>query len=97
MAKFDKHNEFDCKADCPQCPEAGQGEGDGAGVLIGWRLTLAAGGVFLMPLILAIVGASVAGTGQVAKFLGAGAGFGVGVVAAIITGRVVRRSGREAA
>ncbi len=62
-----------------------------AGGLSGWKLTLAAGIAFLAPLLLAILGATLAGEGANRRFLGAGVGLALGVTMAILITKYLAR------
>ncbi len=64
----------------------------------GWRLSLAAAGVFLTPMLAALVAAIVAPGGQAAKAGWAGVGLAIGFAVAIGAGRVIsHKSGKESA
>ena len=64
----------------------------------GWRMGLAAFGLFLGPGLLGILGAAVVGGGEAMHFLGGLAGFVVGLGASVLIGRLAqgRRCGDEA-
>jgi len=66
-------------------------------VLRGWRLTVSALGVFLLPLVLAVAGAVVVGGEGGRQFLGALAGLAVGLAGGVLIGRCVSRSAKGAA
>ena len=63
----------------------------------GRRLVLAAAGMFLAPLVLAVAGALAGGGRPVAGLLGAVGGLAVGAILAVVVARVARRMGKEAA
>jgi len=75
-----------CPAACPGC--AGEA---GAGGPSGWRLTLPAVGVFLIPLALAVVGATVAGPREAGRALGAVVGLLGGLGGAAAAARLLGR------
>ena len=80
-----------CDREAAAAPSAGGSEG----ALRGWSFAGAAAGYFLVPLILACVGA-MAGNSQLEQFIGAAVGFGVGMAAtAAVANR--RRVSEEAA
>jgi hypothetical protein len=78
-----------CDADDPARPEAG--------ALRGWRLTVSATAVFLLPLALAVTGAALLGSNQTRQFLGALGGLAVGMGCGILIARSVGRSAKEGA
>lgn len=96
MSKLGEKLKVGCLVGCRQCPGGGMGEQDPRGALSGWRLSVAALVVFLVPLILALLGSVVAGSSQTARLLGAICGLTVGVAAAILTARLIRPAGKEA-
>ena len=62
----------------------------GGGWLYGWRLSLAAAGMFLGPVVLAIAGAVCMGGSHGARLLGALVGLGVGMVGSVMAARSLR-------
>ena len=84
-----------CGGGCGQCSIGGRVPKPGE--LVGWRLGLAAAGMFLFPLALAVVGALAGRGSQTGQFLGSLAGLVVGAIVAAGVGRVLRRSFKEAA
>jgi len=81
-----------CEGECSGCKLVSPGDG----ALRGWRLVLVAAGVFIMPLVLAVLGAAVAPGEATAQMMGAGIGLLVGILAAAATGTIIRRTGRQA-
>ena len=83
MNEVESH--IQCPAECPRCPanesETAAGQGRGA-IVSGWPLVLAAATYFLLPLVLAFVGAVAGGARQVNQLLGGAAGLGAGMVLA---------------
>lgn len=90
---------------CVQCPAHGTCDRESSpgapspeedeGTLRGWSFAGAAAGYFLVPLVLACVGAAVGGS-QLGQFIGAAAGFGSGMaVTTAVANR--RRASEEAA
>lgn len=79
-------------AGCPRCAAEGclSPPGEEAGTPEGCRLVFGAIGLFLMPLVLAIVGAKWLGTTGVMQFLGGLAGLAVGMTASVVAGRIGR-------
>ena len=90
-----------------QGADAGAGESDGCGACdartgepsgepAGWRLSSAAAGMFLCPVILAILGAVVCGGGQLRRLLGCVGGMSAGLAASVIVAGILRsrREGR---
>ena len=69
-----------------ECPAA-----EGVGPVSGWRLGLAAMGLFLGPIVLAIVGAACCRESQAGQLLGAVAGLVVGMVGAVAIARLFPR------
>ena len=65
--------------------------------LYGWRLGLASIGLFLSPILLAIVGAMCFGRSSAAQFVGALAGLSVGLAVPIAAVRLRRRGDGESA
>jgi len=94
MTQPDKDQNGRCRLGCRSCPTFDGSDGQKGGALCGWRLSVAALVVFLVPLILAIVGAMVAGSSQTARLIGAAAGLAVGITAAILAGRFIRPAGK---
>lgn len=70
---------------CPGCPieDCRLGDGSDASLPSGWRLVLAATGLFLGPGVLAILGAACFPESQAAQFAGAMAGLGAGMAASV--------------
>ena len=66
-----------------------------AGWLHGWRLGLAAAGMFLSPVVLAIAGAMCMGGSHGARLLGALVGLGVGMVCSVMAARSLGRRDTE--
>ena len=87
------HTSPGCGGDCSHCSIGDHTPVEGE--LTGWRLGLAACGMFLGPLVLAIVGALLAGPTDTGQFLGGVTGLAVGAVAAVWTGRRLRRWSKE--
>jgi len=58
----------------------------------GWRLVLAAACTFLLPLVLALLGAMVGGKGQTGKLGAAAVGLAIGLAAAIFANKALARS-----
>ncbi len=84
---------------CPGCSVA-QCPGDGQPQdcpLAGWRLGLVSIGLFLGPIVLAILGALWAGPNPGAQFVGAVVGFGLGLAGSVATAKMVTilHRGRE--
>lgn len=61
----------------------------------GWRLVAIAVGLFLVPIVLAIVGALFGGESQDAQLVGALAGLAIGMGGAIGVYQAIRRSNKE--
>lgn len=78
---------------CSGCPLGDCPASQDESPLSGWRLVLASMGPFLGPPVLAIAGAAWFGGSQGAQLLGALAGLGIGIAAAIVA---ARRWGRAA-
>lgn len=66
------------------------GEPDGP-LLVGWRLGLASMGLFLGPVVLAILGAMWSGRSHEARFLGAITGLGIGMAGSVAVAKLLRR------
>jgi len=95
--KHDKENvKAGCNIGCRNCGASWRGGQDGQGALSGRRLSVAALIVFLVPLMLSVAGAAVAGPGPTARWIGATAGLAVGVASAILVGRLIRPASKEA-
>ena len=75
-----------------QCPDCGRCRIDSVqvGGPAGWRLALGAAGLFLLPVVLAIVGAVVVGTTAASRFAAACGGLVAGMVLAVVAGRLMR-------
>lgn len=87
-----------CAAQCTGCGGAETRPAE-AGGLTGWRLTAVAAGVFLVPLLLAVAGAIVLPRfwpGPAAQIVGGAGGLLVGVVLAVVAGRLCRSASRPA-
>ncbi len=65
--------------------------------LSGWRLGVAAAAVFVLPLVLAAVGAMALGPGRGGQLGGALVGLAVGLAGGIGIGKLVSRSAKEGA
>jgi len=78
---------------CPQC--GGAVAPASAGRLRGWRVVLAAMGVFLWPPAAALAGAMVIGTNEVGQFLGAVVGLLFCVAVALVGARLLNRLPKE--
>ncbi len=74
------------KATCHGCCACGD-TGARPGPVSGWRLVMLSGLLFLMPAVLAVIGAAAIGTSQERQFLGAAAGFLIGMGAAVRMGK----------
>ena len=85
-----------CACACSQCGQADEREAR-PGAMSGWRLSLSAAMVFLLPLALAAAGAALCGPGATGQSLGALAGLVAGVLASVIVARLVRRTVKEVA
>lgn len=81
-----------CPADCRTC-SADTADPAAAGALAGWRLGVAAAGVFLLPLAAATAGAIVAGPER--QLLGCLIGLIGGAVAVSVAARGLRRPSRH--
>jgi len=79
---------------CSGCPieDCRAADRPDASLPSGWRLVLAATGLFLGPGVLAILGAACFPESQVAQFAGATAGLGTGMAASVA---VAKRFGRR--
>lgn len=53
----------------------------------GWRLSLAATGLFIAPITVAIAGAWVLGPGHLGQFIGGGLGLAAGMTGAVMASR----------
>ncbi|UCH36273.1 MAG: hypothetical protein JSV65_07940 [Armatimonadota bacterium] len=85
------------RASCSGCPIRdcpAQSDEDGT-LLSGRRLGLAASGLFLAPIVLALVGAACFAAGSVGQLLGAAVGFGAGVTCAVIATKLLLRKPRD--
>ena len=89
MTAPDESRVSQCSSECSQCSVDAGCAGE-ASVFSGWRLALRAAWVFLAPLAAAIVGAAIAGGGAVSQWIGAMAGFALGVVVTAGAGRLAR-------
>ena len=76
---------------CGGCPQCGAVAPPPAGRLRGWRVVLAAMGVFLWPPAAALAGAMLIGTNEVGQFLGAVVGLLFGVAVALVGARLLNR------
>ena len=90
---------------CRQVAEPGAGESGGCGACdaragvsggetAGWRLSAAAAGMFLCPVILAILGAVVCGGGQLRRLLGCVGGMSAGLAGSVIVAGILRSKRR---
>ena len=79
-----------CSTSCDQCPAKTDLAGTGRNAVAGWRMVVASSLVFLLPLILAIVGAALAGSDEKRQLVGALLGFLVGVLWAMLLVKVLR-------
>ena len=83
---------------CPGCPvedcpvDAGAGEP----LVAGWRLGLISVGLFLGPVVLAIVGAASLGESPGGQLAGAIGGLGLGLAGSVGAGRMLGRGGKIA-
>jgi hypothetical protein len=78
---------FDCAAGCSHCPVSETGGAQQEGRMQGWSFAGAAAGYFLVPLVLAFIGAAIGGESQVNQFVGATVGFGAGMGGAVVLAR----------
>ena len=88
-----------CPAGCPHCSEAAEAIAAPT-ELAGWRLTVSAAGLFLVPLLLAIAGAGAAPAvwaHSVAQFVGGVGGLLIGIAGAVFVGRFLGRGAQEEA
>ncbi len=80
-------------AGCPsRCARCGIGDAPQAGDLRGWRLSVGAVAVFVLPLLTAIAGASLGGDGKVGQFVGAAVGLFTGLATVVTIAAMRRRS-----
>jgi len=79
-----------CGVECSGCKLVSPAEG----ALRGWRLVLVAAGIFISPLILAVLGAAVAPDNAARQAIYAGIGLVVGIVAAAAASAIIRRKVR---
>jgi uncharacterized protein YqgC (DUF456 family) len=82
-----------CGGDCGHCAIGSRPAVEGE--LAGWRLGLAAAGMFLGPMALAIVGALVGGPEATGQFLGGVTGLVGGAVVAALVSKRLRRFPKE--
>ena len=73
-----------CSTSCDKCVVNTDLAGAARDSVAGWRLVAASGLVFLLPLLLAIVGAALAGGDGKRQLAGALGGFSGGVLAAML-------------
>jgi len=88
-------------ADCTSCgsepalphgasEQSGAGAPDDDSTLDEARFALASAGTFLVPVILAVLGSLLAGESPVSRFLGGTIGLVVGLVGAVVAGKLLR-------
>lgn len=82
-------DEAQCSA-CPECPAESclnirMGESD----IQGWRMCLAATGLFIAPIAVAIAGAWVLGPGHLGQFIGGVVGLAAGMTGAVVASRLL--------
>ena len=78
-------------SDCPRCSggdRPSEEESDRA-LLLGWRLGLSAAGLFLGPVVLAIVGALLLDDSPASQLAGATAGLGLGLAVSVAVAKVL--------
>ena len=93
-----------CPSECPKCPIA-SGEGVGSwkaahdaaasGELRGRRLLARAATAFMLPIAGALLGAMLAGPGEIRRFIGLLVGLVIASSVSVIAGRVIRGSESE--
>jgi len=91
--------EASCPAGCPRCTESARAMAAPT-ELAGWRLTLSATGTFLLPLLLAIAGATAAPavwSHSAAQLVGGVGGLLIGIGGAVVVGRLLGRGAQEQA
>ena len=79
-----------CSSSCDQCPAHTDLAGTDRNAVAGWRMVVASGLVFLLPLLLAIAGAALAGSDEKRQLVGALCGFLMGVLWAMLLVKVLR-------
>ncbi|NQU20225.1 MAG: hypothetical protein HQ567_03010 [Candidatus Nealsonbacteria bacterium] len=89
-------NRHHCKTtrpDCTGCPGAGGGNetGPDVGTLAGWRLAAVSIGLFLGPILLALIGAACFSARAESQLLGAIAGLLIGIGGSVAVARLVRQ------
>lgn len=80
---------------CSGCDHSHETPRSVSGGLCGWPLATAAFFVFVLPLVLAILGAVWVGRNPNTQLLGALAGFVVGVLLAVVVARILRRQNKN--
>ena len=80
-----------CVDECSGCKLVSPAEG----ALRGWRLVLVAAGIFISPLVLAVLGAAIAPDNAARQAIYAGIGLVIGIVAAASASAIIRRKVRE--
>lgn len=92
---------YPCCSNCPvdDCSVADYPaeKGTEGSFLVGWRLGLVSTGLFLAPVVLAIIGAVSFGNRPGAQFAGAIAGLGLGLAGSVAIARIVRRARKRSA
>ncbi len=83
-----------CGGGCSRCSTGSQRPGPGE--LSGWRMSLAAGGMFLGPLLLAMTGVVLFDDSPATEFVGGAGGLIVGIILAATVARFLRRPCKEA-
>ena len=90
-----KSTERGCSA-CPGCPTNDlTGDGQRKPSLAGWRLVGVSVGLFLGPLVLAIVGAALSGPGGGWQLFGALVGLAAGMAVSVVAARLLMRPSKE--
>lgn len=93
MNGIEKAEQTGCGGKCMQSPTDPNHHQSGG--LQGWGLVLPAGGVFLVPLVLAVIGAVIAGSSRIAQIIGALSGLLIGTAGAAIIARLLRHTDEE--
>ncbi len=91
-----RHGEASCGS-CGKCPigSCPEDPADQGAIPKGWRLVGSAIGVFLLPVILAVCGAAVAGNSESMRFIGAATGLTLGLAGAIVVGKLLQDNGNS--
>ena len=76
---------------CGVCPPRA---GEPSGEMAGWRLSAAAAGMFLCPIILAILGAAICGGSHLRRLLGCVGGLSAALAASVIVAGILRSKRR---